>query len=490
MKNKKFVIISLIILFVIFIIGLKIFIELNKEKQSIDDFKNIKEIVEYDGHTYIKEEKSTEEDFKKDIYITFSEPPINNNGITNKNLYEILIKHIIAKLSGENFRIIDKKNNVIIRIKFDKNEANYYTINNDDNYWTHLETQYQINNYGQDNILNDNFESEIINNLINQNWIAKNVNFGTKESSIGQYDVYYDEGYKVRIINSKVYNIIFTTNYKDNIVNKVGVNTNLEQIKQQLGAPFYENKEYNYICYKTNNAYVFFEENEVSVYPVEKVDQEKNSKFASIVTELNKTGDINTFINKLTDIYPDYETNYSSKKYVNIIYPLKGFEIIIGAKENNGITIYNNYNGKISEEISKEDIINKKIIPANVYTKFDEDLVVKTEEKRIYNDNLLRNPYIDDYTLKTNEYIVYKALEDINFYSINKSSIDSRLKVKANKIIEKDSSNFIYSIENKGIYQYNAKNCEIKEIISGNEKFNLIKYENGKLFYDDKSIQI
>ena len=60
-------------------------------------------------------------------------------------------------------------------------------------------------------------------------------------------------------------------------------------------------------------------------------------------------------------------------------YPLKGLEIKIGNNEDNGIYIYNNYNGYIIPDIKRENFENQKV--KNVYL-ISEDFVYDEELKR------------------------------------------------------------------------------------------------------------
>ena len=58
----------------------------------------------------------------------------------------------------------------------------------------------------------------ISNRSINNNWKSDSVNFGTRESIFDQYYIYQDEGIKVRNISGKIFNIIFMSNYNQNVV--------------------------------------------------------------------------------------------------------------------------------------------------------------------------------------------------------------------------------------------------------------------------------
>ena len=171
MKKKKVLIIFTIILILLIIVIARIIINVNKPKTSINDFSSVKELIEFDGHTYISMGDSTEEGYDKDIYISFSKPTVNDDGTTNKELYEIVISHVAGMLKGQNFRLIDTDKNIVVKIQFDENDnVNVYTINDDSKYWEHIKTNYQIDNYTDEPLTSMTITSQILANIINNNW--------------------------------------------------------------------------------------------------------------------------------------------------------------------------------------------------------------------------------------------------------------------------------------------------------------------------------
>ena len=66
--------------------------------------------------------------------------------------------------------------------------------------------------------------------------------------------------------------------------------------------------------------------------------------------------------------------------------------------------------------------------------------------------------------------------------------LDSNLPQRYDSIIWLDNENLAYSIRNVGIYRYNINTKETNTIIEGTEEFNLIKYENGRIYYDNTNI--
>ena len=238
-KIIKFVIAFFVILILILVIK-KIIEYKTKPKTSVDDFASVKELVEFDGHEYIDMKDSQDSEFKKDIYIKFSKPTINEDGTTNQKLYEIVIRHLADKLRGKNFRLIDNEKGIIVKIKFNEDIISSYTINDDLKYWEHIKTNYQIDSFKDSIISNFTITSQILNNIINNNWIYNNINFGTKDGTEDNYDLYSKEGYKVRKLGSEIYNIVFTKDYSEKILNEISVTTSIEDVEKKLGTPTFK----------------------------------------------------------------------------------------------------------------------------------------------------------------------------------------------------------------------------------------------------------
>lgn len=387
-KVLKFAILFFVIIIIILVIQ-KIIEYNTSPKISVDDFATVKELIEFDGHEYIDMKNSSDEDCKKDIYIKFSKPPINEDGTTNKNLYETVISHLAKKIKGENFRLIDTEKNIVIKIKFEEDQINTYTINGDSKYWEHIQSNYQIDNYKETTISDFTVTSQVLNDIIINKWVYSKINLGAKDSIEDNYEIYFDEGYKIRKIGSEIYNIIFTQNYNEEILNQISVKTSMENVKKILGTPTFEDTNNDIIGYKSESFYIFFTNSEVSIYPSDKYNEEKSKKFGELVTELNKTGDMNTFINKLTDLYPDYEYYSDNNNYVDIRYPLLGFSVRMGYPNKNGIILYSNFQGWITENITIDEMKTDKTIPSNVYTVLNKNLVLEAEGNRVANESYL-----------------------------------------------------------------------------------------------------
>ena len=472
----------------------------NKKYSHVDDFDSVKELVEYYGCKYKKMSNSDEENFSKDIYLEFMKDPIDENGNTSEILYKNMISALSSKMNEKNYRIVDESRNLTVRVYFNKEDKTIsYTINNVNNYFGKLISLHSLNNLSDEKILDREIRSSTINDLIRNNWIRRNTNLGNSTSKCGSYEYFENQGYKIRIINNKVYNIVFNKNYNQEIIDGIKVGMTNEEIKKILGDPTFENtSEISIIGYKLNDIYLFCNESEISVYRVEDFSEQDNEKFANIFTLFTQNLDYNTFLSELTSLYPDYSIYEQENNQVKIRYPLRGFEINLGQYvRNNGMTVYNNYIGKITKETSIDDIKKEKVLPSGTYLSLSNNLVFIDETDRALNDYLLRNPYSyventnkfilsEDYAVKYND--IYNEYE---FYKRDKEGSDFSIRVtNSTGIFELTNKLFVYGVKNDGIYVIDVTNRNTSKIISSNGDCIINKVEDNVIYYDDTSIQI
>ena len=148
----------------------------------------------------------------------------------------------------------------------------------------------------------------------------------------------------------------------------------LSSIKNILGTPSFEDEERKVIGYKGKNVYVFFYNDEISIY--RNINIDINEFFELVDRFLDDELDLLDFMNKLTYIWPDYSEYEYDEKGAFISYPLKGIEIRIGQEGTNGIIIYNN----INEDIS---IINNYLQNVEFISRLKVDAVFESEKRRI-----------------------------------------------------------------------------------------------------------
>ena len=451
--------------------------DLNRELTSVQ------EIIEYLEATYISTEDSKTDGYDIDIYVNFPYDLFEkgkSKEIYFKNFYEKK-----ARITNfKSFRIIDSNRNITIEIKCENGKIKEVKINGEIDYYKKEESR-----RGKENELKvENIELEInsqeLQNLINNDWVTSNVNLGTAESRFNKYDIYFDEGYEVRTIQGKVFNIVFTENYGKNVVENYKPGDNLEKIEATLGTSY---KSEKIIGYKTKDFYVIFSKNEISIYPNRKNNYEE---FEKLIVEYNEKQDKNDLLDKLTDIWPDYDNYTYEDKYVEIYYSIKGVRISFASANQAGIQIYENYKGNL--KIEKEDY-------KDTYYHLDKSLIMQTEAKRILakidmtdDTNKEANPLLHsgkfsiEYELSNGSYKNIKIKAADGKYPNNE--LDDTINIY--KYIWLDDTHLLYSIYKKGIYLYDATSRQTQPLLEGTENYEITDYnrETKILTYDGEKV--
>lgn len=514
MKIKKLNIKNLIIFIIIFAILILVgtaIVELikehnNKKEQEmhtqqlkqqveqytgIEDFKTIEEVLTYLDSEFISQEETEEENID---YIVKAKLKYNLD-INYKNYFIKLIEYSASASDYKNFYIIDEEKNINILVLCNKNKTlSSYYINNEKFYFENLESKENIQQFSKEitktektNIANT---CNILTQIISNNWQTTGVSLGMSDSIYKKYDIYFDEGYEIRKLNAKIYNLVFTEKYKENVVENLKVGATKEQIIEKLGEPTFETG----ICigYETEKFYIFFSENQISIYPV--IDYESD-EIIKTIKKYDGTKDIGQYLNEIKSIWTDYDIFENGENYQILQYTLKGIKFNYDNSSDRGIIIYNNYKGKVNEIDNIESMQNENFsMLKNMYFK-NENLVFIQEISRIM--------ALDDYSESGNyeaEPIIniskkYKTYFDtktnqLYFVSINKEYPNSELRENINYGIWYTDNQFIYSKKGSGIYLYNVDKHSYSTIIQGSDSFKLEKIENSKLYYDDKVIDL
>lgn len=357
-NKKKKIIITIVLIILLFLITILIVkIQQKKKRQdlieqeiqrvkqytAITDFQTLEEVALYLNCTLIKSEESKREDVSTDVYMKLPND-VTSNIDNNRNFIENLIQYCASVLKYKSFIIIDQKNNLTILVYCQENEqvVEKYYINDIENYFDIKQNQNNLDNLETINPITINVTSNELSQIISNNWKLDNLNLGTVESIYRKYDIYFDEGFEVRKVAGKVFNIVFNEKYQNNVVNDLNVRSNKQEIEKSLGKPQFESG--NLIGYKSENIYVFFYKNQISIYRVEKYDTEK---IAEIIENYQTNGDINNLVNQIKQVWKDYDFYEYDKDYANLKYSLKGLSVKYDSTTKKGIIIYNNYSGKI-----------------------------------------------------------------------------------------------------------------------------------------------
>ncbi len=433
------------------------------------DLTTVQEVVAYLESTYISMEDSKVEDYDTDIYVSFKYPLYQ--GEESKETYFTNFYEKIARvMKFKSFRIIDNGKKITIAVKCSKNTINEVLINGQKDYFKNEDSRKSKDNELKVETLKLDINSNELQSLINAKWDFSRVNLGAQESTYDKYKIYFDEGYEIREIQGKVYNIVFTNKYKKNVVQDYKVGSNLAQIESELGTSY---KDTGIIGYRTKDFYIYFTNEAISIYPNYDIDY---TEFEKLVKEYNQNKDTNDFVYKITDIWPDYDSYIYDTNYVDICYSLKGVRITFSSYEKEGIQIFENYKGELRNQEEKL---------TDVYYKLNQNLFVQTEKKRMMQSGM----YNDDY-LKEEDPLHYseKFVIQINGEGTDRTQIRIESKdgeypkneldesIRIYKYIWADDSHLVYSVYGQGIYVYNAETRKIESIITGNDNFEITGY--------------
>lgn len=482
-KKKKIIIsISAVLAFLIILVVI-LKISQNKPINSKEEAKSLQSIVEFCECKFISSKESEEKGYSLDIYLEFKYSPYED-GKSKQPYYDVTIEGISEFLKYRNIRLIDKSRNLVIRVDTKTNSISkkYFNDIEESEYFSKLLSENTLENKKELKETKFDITSEL-QTLINNNWSTKNINFGEKTSTFKDYDIYFENGYRVRNINGRLFNIVFTNKFEKEVISNIKVGDSFEKVKKELGNNYIEQS--GILEYMGKDLYVCFTANEISVYPRISYDY---TQFEKLLEEYNNNKDFNSFMNKLTSLWPDYSYYKYDTDYCYIMYPLKGVQIYNSSQKTDGIQLYQEYNGSLKDE--HKDYYQ-------VYYNTNESLILKAEQDRmmpkcetIANDGEFVS---EKYSYKTQRNKDGK-LYDIIIFSIDGENPDSELNkdIYVDKILWYDDDNLIYSIEKKGIYMYNATTRKIKTIVTGTNDFNITNFDhvNKILTYDGKDVKI
>ena len=490
-KEKLFLIIGAIVIFLVIlatvltignkgkpIIGGSNSDEINEVLTTVED------TVAYLESSFISMSDSNTNGYDLDIFVSFKYDLYEND--KSNELYFTNFYEKIAVVTGfKSFRIIDSEKDIAIEVKCNSNGIYEVKINGEINYFRKKDSDISTQKIPKIETLNLEINSPALQEIINNKWNAKNAQIGSKESSFYKYDIYFDEGYEIRNIHGKVFNIVFTNKYNQKVVGGYKPGDNLEKIEEDLGECY---KESGIIGYKTNSFYVWFSQDEISIYPIYKTDY---TKFEELVKEYAKNPDANDFMYKVTDIWNDYSSYISNQNYVEICFANKGVKFQYSVAKPIGVEIYGNYTGDLKDEIGNID---------HVYYRLDKNLTAEAEvsrldNKRFYDDNDIENDPIH-YSTK------FQLLLDVTengYNNVKIQSLDGEYPnnefdetIKISTYVWADDYHLIYSVRGDGIYIYDARNRTTNNLISGQQEFNITNYDRHTniIEYDDSQAQI
>ena len=451
------------------------------ERISTIKYDSIIELFEYYECEYISTVLANEDGYKEMYNVKLRLPPSEGN-IVNEDFYMSLLNDVALYSNYSNFIINDESQNLKVKVKCENGQILKVIINGIEDYFKYKKQELAEHKYVEIKKSEFIVNSEYITNAISNGWNSSQ-EFGTKESTFNGYDIYFDEGIEVRKIQGKIYNIVFTKNYKNEIVNGLTTLDSHQNVRLKLGEPVFEDVINNIIGYKGNDFYIFFGNNEVSIYRNESVDV---SGLMALIDKY-KVDELNLleFMNELTYLWPDYNEYEYDSSTVYISYALKGFEIKINYNNERGFIFYNNFNmsqSKLENYLISDDY--KAYLQTDVVFKAE---VARLEENKemidnayVFADNFLENNVYDIYLEKTKEEEIVK----VYFISKDGTKPNKELNDSINTFGWISDNYFIFSKTAKGLYCLNIDNGEVLSLILDTKKFNITETGNAYIIYD------
>lgn len=500
-EQIKAIFIAVIIIFIIVLLFFVVaFITINnasKENKNIDvsgQYASIKELIEHYNCKYKNDTYKKDREFPTEVNLIFAKLPYENEN-SNEEFYNNILGDMAKFVKYTNFQMIDTQNKINIKV-ICKNGQIYQTIINDiEDYFIYMDSQLEVTQYEEIKTVSLNTDIEVLNYLIDNGWTA-DANFGTRESIFENYNIYFDEGIKYRKIGSKVYNVIFTDKYEEPVINNIKVGSGLNAVKENLGKPSFEDEDLGVIGYKGKNIYAFFTKDSISIYKNISYDY---STFWNLIEEfVEEDMTFKDFMNKLTDLWPDYSEYVYSSDYMFMAYPNKGIEIKLNYDELSGIIVYNN----ISEDLktTKKYLKNTELI-----SRLKLDSVFEAEKRRIAKEkDFLEKCKENEEKIKSEDQKLEK--QSMHFYTyFDKDENENTIKVlfksknmdypdrELNEAVDTffwlTDDYFIYSIYEEGIYLYNCIDGSKMTITeNGKEDFKIDSFNGNILEYDGLEI--
>lgn len=317
------------------------------------------------------------------IKVVLSKDLFNDNGSSNKSFIESLMNDLTIFYETKDFYLLDEEKEIEVYARYNKeNEYYEFIINKIEDFYNKVDGDAYIK--------------------VDKTQIAKGNNFSIKDyylSKLELYNFYLDEiekdlgectelenGYKsyqngnikLRTVpTGAVKHIIFSDKYDQYITSRLTAQMSLREVVET--EPNYDFGSINkgYIGYRQLDYYLFFYNDEVSLYTY---SYKENTVFEDLLEEYLETRDLDTFVKRLSKKWMAYDfLEYDKEKQnAQIMYSTRGVYINIKDNDPKGITFYNNY--------YLTDYIKKLVKTGVVSFEPDIDLIEKVEIERREND--------------------------------------------------------------------------------------------------------
>lgn len=386
MSNKSLIIIAccLVVILIIFIIFGKAFLNDNGTTDVVYDsngnvidtsssqFDDMKDLFATLGIEYNSGEKSKDSKCAYDFYVSFK-TPLN---LENKKVYLGYINNIGAQIDFNNYRLIDKENDINITVYYDNEKLESYVINDDKNYFNTLQNKEQLKDYIKSSSVDVIVEDKLLNDFVKNDWkVPEEI---TEEEKKQDY-IDYVQGYKLKIVDNKIFSIVYDDRFESNILSGLKSNSSYDEMKNVLGEPTFVDSERKIYGYKSNDFYMFFTGEELAIY---RRDKAESKTLVEAVALLKNGNTEDNFIKHVYSNWKDYDSITEYEGLKEITYTLKGVFIQNLVPTKDKIVIYSNYegaiyNGKTLNEISEKDI------PSSITLDLSKNLIFEFEKQRV-----------------------------------------------------------------------------------------------------------
>ena len=204
---------------------------------------------------------------------------------------------------------------------------------------------------------------------------------------------------------------------------------------------------------------------------------------------MNNKKNMNEFLDKLTDLWPDYDKYEYDSNYVEIWYTLKGVKIQYNSTNPQGIQIYENYKGDLKD--NKEEL-------ANVYYKLDQNLLIEKEELRKMTLTLCDNGEIETDPIHYSNKFCFRpgsSFQSHMVLSLDDKYPNTDIDIMGNidSYVWCDDTHLLFSIRYQGLYLFDAAKRELSELLKDeNKEFEIKGYDRNQnlLEYDEEKVRI
>ena len=356
-KNTNFLMVVIIIFMFLLILLLIILNSLKKLENTeeeldnniitpniqVEEDKTIKDIIEEYGSIYISETGS----ISKTVFVSFKNDLYDENGKSNRSYFYNMVEEI-EKIENKTFYLKDVDKKIEISAIYNPATDTFKVLINElEDYFDIVDGEIyaSLNETKERKISNLIMNNELIRTLgLNSSFYARTVLVtDEKEKLENGYTSFQDGKIIAKLQNGKVLNIIFKPGYEESIAyGDIKVGTDLETIANMYPTYNFGSLRQRYLGYITEFAYIFFYENEVSVYPYQ---YKENTYFDEYLKDYFTTENFERLVSNFTDEWTSYfERNIDLEaKNFKISFPTRGIRIDIINGSFSGITVYNNY---------------------------------------------------------------------------------------------------------------------------------------------------